>query len=320
MPAPSGSLLVLVLALGMGSTAAAQPEAIHEGLGIRRIELHATPSDAEPEVGIRSGVSTVLTFDAASAGAQAGRFRVELERSSTFQRVESGASVLRLVPSGELKAGDRVRLTVHFEDGAAPARVTFVLVVRADLPDRLVEVYRERRPVESYQQEVREVLASLRQCQEALANANAAPGGLTGLMALRTSKVLGDKGVVTRSFGGVAARLRSDAFLAERLHTHRAASRVLVEVSLGAREQGESWTAQGATLTGPGGESLKVLSVWQASPVMAGMVSQVLVEAEAGEAIPLEGWTLRLWEEGPGRTVVLEDLSFASLSRQVEDR
>ncbi|WP_164008611.1 DUF2381 family protein [Pyxidicoccus trucidator] len=318
MPVHPVFLLALALALGVGATAAAQPQRFPPEAGLRRIELRAVAADAEPEIHISPGISTVLTFDGRPTGEPVGRLQVALERSADFQRLELGESVLRLVPSDELKTGDQVRLTVRFADGAAPPVATFVLVVREAHADRLVEVYREPRPVESYQQEVREAWEAVRQCHEELTRAQATPGGLTGLTALRVSAVLADNGVVARKIPAVAFRLRSGALMANQVRTYSARRRVLVELSLRFSQPGEPWTAKDASLTRSRGERLKVVSVWQEFPVTTVDSSWVLVEAESDASLSPDAWTLRLSEEGNRRALVVDGISFAPVAQSHE--
>lgn len=318
MPVPSAFLLALALAVS--ATAAAEPQSLPSETGLRRIELRDVAPDEAPEVRISPGISTLLTFDAKPTREPSGALHVELERSATFERVELGSSVLRLVPSDALKEGDRLRLSIRFGDGAAPPEVTFLLVVRRNLPDRLVEVYREPRTLESYQQEVREAWAAVRRCEETRATAQASPGGLAGMTALRAAGALADNGVVIRKLSKAAARLRGGAFVAKQLLTYRADSRVLVELSLRSSQAGAPWTAREASLTGRGGESLKVVSVWQESPATEARPGWVLVEAEAGASLSLDEWTLTLSEEGGGRPLVLEGIAFAPVAQGVQSR
>jgi uncharacterized protein (TIGR02268 family) len=94
--------------------------------------------------------------------------------------------------------GERFRLTVRFRDGAAPASAAFWLVVYAGQVEPLVEVYREKRTLESYQQQVQEKDSQLRQCQEdneRLMAEKESPGGLAGLLA---TGLMGETGALPR--------------------------------------------------------------------------------------------------------------------------
>ncbi|HZH13903.1 MAG TPA: DUF2381 family protein [Archangium sp.] len=307
----SVSLLVIALATEPGATAAAQPQPSPPETGVRRIELSAGTASGEPAVHIRPGVSTVLTFDVKLARGPVGRLQVTLERFAAFTQVEPGESVLLLVPSEALKAGDRPRLTVRFEEGAAPPQATFVLVVSGDRADRLVEVSVKSHPTESQLPEVREARAAVRQCQDALARVQAGPGGLTALL---VSRILNVSGVATRNLVDVASRWQHGAFTAKRLRTYRAERRIVVELSLRAREPGAPWTARNASLAGSRGEFLKTLSVWQDQPVTPDEPSRILVEAEADEVLSAEPWTLWLSEDGGARALVLGGITFAPMT------
>ncbi|MCP3142324.1 DUF2381 family protein [Pyxidicoccus xibeiensis] len=308
MRLPAAFLLSLALVMGPSATVAAQSQPPPPEMGVRRIALRAGAAGAEPEIHIRPGVSTVLTFDVKLAREPMGRLQVELERSAAFTRVEPGESVLRLVPSGTLKEGDRLQLAVRFEDGAARTKATFVLVVREDQADRLVEVSRDSRPAESDPPEVREAWAAARQCQDALARVQAAPSGLT---ALRLSAALDSSGVVVRNHKEVVARWKHDAFVAKQLRTFRADGRVLVELTLRAREPGSRWMARNASLASHRGELLKILSVWQQRPLAPDETSQILVEAEADASLSPESWMLWLSDDGGDRALVVGGIAFA---------
>jgi uncharacterized protein (TIGR02268 family) len=317
MRSSSAVLLVLALVLARGSTAAGQPEPATRGPRVRRIELRATTVPGEePEVFIHPGTSTVLAFDGVLARDPEGQPRVELERQPAFTRAEVGETVLRLIPSRALKVGERLRLTVRFPEGAALSEAMLVLVVHAEQADRLVEVEFEPRSQESFQREVRAAWEAVRQCHEALARVQAAPGGPDGLTALRISEAMGEGGVVTRSVSLAEWSMPSAPLLVEWVRTYRSTGRVLVEVVLRPGAQARPWTADSAALTGGGGETLKVLSVWQDAPLSPGRAGWVLVEAEAAEAIPSKVWTLRLWEEATGHAVVQGGIDFPELADQ----
>jgi predicted Ser/Thr protein kinase len=133
-------------------------------------------------------------------------------------------------------------------------------------------------------------------------------GGLTGLSALRALNVLDASGVAIQHQPLAA---RGDAFTVKQLRSYRARRRVLVEFVLESSQSDVSWTAREASLTGSTGETLRILSVWQESPVTDSDSGWVLVEAEADALLSPGPWTLRVSEEGNGRAVVLEGLTFA---------
>lgn len=181
MPAsPIGFLVVVMLSSGATT---AQPPPVASGLGVRHIELptESTEATPTPEVQISPRVSTTFEFDSTIDPT-----KVVLEGEKRFSLVDLGRSTLRLVPSEQLLPGERVRLTVRFEDGSVPLGAVFVLVVHPARAERLVEVWRQPRTAESYQQEAKEARVETQQCREENARLYAeqqGPGGIAGLLA-----------------------------------------------------------------------------------------------------------------------------------------
>ncbi|MCP3105335.1 DUF2381 family protein [Myxococcus sp. K15C18031901] len=300
----SAVLLILLLA-GEGAALAQSPQAA-AGLSVRRIELVAEDGQPVGEVAVSPGLSTVFIFDS-----DLGRDGVVLEAPERFVVLDVGLSTLRLVPSERMSMGDRLRLTVRFQDGAAPASATFVLVAHPARSEAHVEVYRRKRGIETYQEEVRQARVEAEKCKEEnerLRAERSAPDGLTGLI---STDVLSGHGVeyrevtkdVSQGPGGAAAR--------SLVRAYRAAHRVAIEVHLKPVGDAQSWTAREATLRGKGGEELRVLQVWQSGPVVPGPGYQrVVVEAESSSEFPQGPFTLKLWDVDGRRTVTLTNVVF----------
>ncbi|NOJ81966.1 DUF2381 family protein [Myxococcus xanthus] len=301
----SAGLLFLLLA-GGGPALAQSPSSSSVGLSVRRVELVSDDAQPAVEVAVSPGLSTVFIFDS-----EVGRDGLTLEGRERFAVVDAGLTTLRLVPSEKISAGERLKLTVRFHDGAAPASATFVLVSHPARSEALVEVYRRRRDVETYQEEVRQARIEAEQCREEnerLRAERSAPDGLTGLI---SADVVSRRGVdfrdltksVTMTPGGAAAK--------QYVYAYRAARRVAVEVTLMSRGDDQPWTAVGATLRGKANEELKVLQVWQSSPVAPGSDTQrVVVEAEFASGGPQGGFTLKLWDSDMRRTITLGNITF----------
>ncbi|ATB46012.1 DUF2381 family protein [Corallococcus macrosporus] len=299
------AVLLFLLLVGEG-TALAQSPATTVGLSVRRIELVADDAQPAVEVAVSPGLSTMFLFDS-----EVSREGLTLEGRERFALVDAGLTVLRLIPSEKISAGERLKLTVRFQDGAAPASATFVLVAHPARSEAHVEVYRRKRSVETYQEEVRQARIEAEKCREEnerLRAERSAPDGLTGLI---STEVLSGRGAefrdVTRSVtlapGGAAAKHAVNAY--------RAAHRVAVEVFLVPRGDDQPWTAVGATLRGRANEELKVLQVWQSGPVAPGSVGpRVVVEAEAASESPQGPFTLKLWDADGRRTVTLGNVTF----------
>ncbi|RKG90457.1 DUF2381 family protein [Corallococcus sp. CA049B] len=299
------AVLLFFLLAGEGA-ALAQSPASTVGLSVRRIELASDDAQPAPEVAVSLGLSTVFLFDS-----EASREGLMLEGRERFAMVDAGLNTLRLVPSEKISAGERLKLTVRFQDGAAPASATFVLVAHPARSEALVEVYRRKRSVETYQEEVRQARIEATQCREEnerLRAERSAPDGLTGLI---STKVLSGRGVdfrdvtmdVTQGPGGAAGK--------QLVLAYRTARRVAVEVTLKYVGDAQPWTAVGATLRSKTSDELKVRQVWQSGPVAPGSDTQrVVVEAEAASESPQGSFTLKLWDADMRRTVTLGNVTF----------
>jgi uncharacterized protein (TIGR02268 family) len=154
--------VLLVLVLLVSTTAAAQSRPAPCQGGIQRVELRSGSTGQVPALCISPERSTTFVFE----GGELVPEGVTLEGRERFSRVEVSATVLRLVASARVVPAERLELKVRFKDGAAPASAAFWLWVYPGQEASLVEVYRDRRTVESCEQQVREQQEQLRQCHE----------------------------------------------------------------------------------------------------------------------------------------------------------
>jgi uncharacterized protein (TIGR02268 family) len=257
---------------------------------------------------ISPGQTTFISFDADLAPGS-----LTLDGAERFSKVEPGPSAVKLVPSERVALGEPVRLTVRFRDGAAPASATLLLVAHAAQAAPLVEVHREARTVESYQQELRAKEEEARQLREEVARLRAERGGPGGLSGLFASRLLGDTGIPSEVITQRVTRNPANALRLERARSYRASGRVAVRLLLAHPEGAAPWTAQGAALTPEGrrGAALRVLSVWQAEPIAPGPEGgDVVVEVEATEEEARGAFTLKLWEAAGVRTVTVGGVTF----------
>ncbi|XXF78087.1 DUF2381 family protein [Myxococcaceae bacterium GXIMD 01537] len=277
-------------------------------LTARHIELPAGPEKTTPPVCISAGQATVFSFDAPLEPGS-----VTVERAESFAQVERGPSMLKLKPSERLPLGEPLRLTVRFADGAEPTSATFTLVAHAALAEPFVDVHRQTRTVEAYQQELRAKEQEIRQLREENARLRAdkvEPGGLRGLWA---SRLMREEGVATKNVFATLTESPAPPFRVRLVRSYRSASRVAVLVELHTAMMGApTWTAGGATLTREGkrNEALKLLPLWQEAPVDWEIQRGVMVEAEATADEARGTFTLKLWEEGGTRTVTLRGVTF----------
>ncbi|RKG70100.1 DUF2381 family protein [Corallococcus sp. CA054B] len=301
----SSSFVVLLGLLFVAETAVAQSEGSASVPGARRIELSPDDVQVAPEIGISSGLSTALFFDS-----DLMRDSVELEGRDRFALVDVGQATIRLVPSSRVAPGERFRLVVRFRDGAAPLSAFFLLRIHPAKAESLIEVYRGKRTIETYQQEAREAHAELLRCQNENARLMAehdAPGGLAGLISTGGMDERGVAGqVVTLEFSQVSG---SD-LTASYITSYRSTTGVAVDIKLDVKAGAQPWLAKGATLKGKAGVELKVIRVWQRMPIPGGNVGRVVVEAEASPETTRGPFSLKLWEEDGRRTVVFGNVMF----------
>ncbi|WP_158616728.1 DUF2381 family protein [Corallococcus sp. CA054B] len=310
MPAPCFAVVLALCLLGLPANAQTPPAS--HGAGPRPIELKEERGEKAPEVFISPGRSTTLMFDAELLRTAEGRDTVTLEKREAFALVDAGLMTLRLIPSEGVKPGDRLRLTVQFDGRAAPSGAAFTLVVHAVQAEPMVEVYRNARPVESYQQEAKEALAKAAQCHDELKRTQAErsePGGLRSLLA---AKQMDKGGVTPKDLFEAVTKPPGNALVTQKVWAYRAAGRVAVGLELDGLANAPPFVVAGAALIGRRGTELKVLPVWSSGPIKADPSNpgRVVVEAEATTEDARGPYTLKLWEDGTGRTVILGNVMF----------
>jgi uncharacterized protein (TIGR02268 family) len=256
-------------------------------------------------VHVSPGLSTTLFFDSALEW-------VELQEQERFLQATPSRDGLSLPlrPSREVNAGERLRLKVHFKDGAVPRSADFLLVVHPALADRQVDVFRHPRPVDSMETDLakaHEVNARLRAENERLRAQRDLPDGLSGLLASRGM----DKAGVVCS-GALGIRRPGEAVVGGDLLVCRARGQVVISMSLSNPEGASPWAAQGAKLTGPKGQELRP-SVWPRAPIAPGEMRFFYIELRAEDLGTTGPFFLKLWEaEGP-RTFTLGNITFPEL-------
>jgi uncharacterized protein (TIGR02268 family) len=280
--------------------------------GTRRLELTAEASARHPEVCIHPGLSTSFFFDAKLA-------RVEMAGRERF-RVVQGEEGFTLVLMEALPVGERVRVTAHFQDGAAPTSVTFELVVHPSEAERQVEVMRHPRTLVSYQQGEQQARAEAQRCREEKARLQAECTGQMGLTGLIAQRLMGEGGIPDKDIHKNVTSPPANTLISFKSRTYRSYSareegghtvvRLAVEMEL--RNYGSTpWTPAGAVLVGPPHVELKVLSVWTRGPIPPGKANHVVVEVEATEEAARSTFSLELWgEEGCGSRERFDGVTF----------
>lgn len=294
---PPGVLLALLL---LASASAARAQAASCQTETRRVELEPG-SMAPPELCIRPGLSTTLMFERPLEVDT-----VVLEGRERFRRVEAAGSLLVLVPSEQLKPGERLRLQVRFSRGAAPETATFVLVVHRDQAERQIEVSFARPSADTCQVELRSKEAELQRC---LAEHAAPSGGRAGdgsLAALVAAGLIDQQGlVITELDAKSMLQTQEGALAVTRMVLYRSVRRIALEVELKNSDPAMPWTLESAALVGRPGEVLEALAVVQPAPLEPGDSQPVWVELTVPKESAHRTFTLQFWDAGKKRTLTV---------------
>jgi uncharacterized protein (TIGR02268 family) len=305
LASPPIVLLVLVLLDGLP---AAQSSVATCQTGVQHVELSAAPTGEVATVCISPGQTTTLSFDSDLMPES-----LMLEDRNDFTKLHVSESTVKLVPSEKLVPGEKLKLTVRFKDDDSPTNAALHLVVHAIQATPYVEVHREKRTVESCQRELREKEAALQQCRaenERLHNERSGPSGIIGL---RASGIMGDKGVSSRDITKGVTEGATNALTLKGVTTYRSSMRVAVEVLLNVPEDAPAWKPENATLTlqGRKGFELKVVTLWAPEPTDPGALGgSVSVEADATPDVAAGTFTLKLWDASGTRTVTISGITF----------
>jgi uncharacterized protein (TIGR02268 family) len=275
-----------------------------------RVDLPPTRTAEAREVCVNPDFPTTFVFHPTLPPGT----EVEVQPNNRFAE-SRGPQVLTFIPRADYLTGERVKVTVHFGDGAAPASVTFILVGHPARAVTQVQVFRHVRPVDVFQQEVREARAETRQCQEENARLRAERGRPDGLRGLFDAGLMNEKGVPAQSLHRDTFTLKGNALEIQDAVSYRLTGndrpwgRVAVAVRL-ANPGAPPWTVAGVALSGPNGEELTPLPLWHSGPIHSGPTSgRVVVEFEVTKEQSLGTYTLKLWD-AEGRTVTLGPVTF----------
>ncbi len=276
--------------------------------GTRQVELMAGRPDVKHEVCIRPGRSTSFFFNAKLA-------RVELPEPERFRLIKDETG-FALMATQVLPDGERVPVTVSFQDGA-PATATFVLVVHPSDVEHEVLVTRQERSLASYREGEQRALEEARQCRWENARLQIECTAQVGLTTVLSQKLMGHKGVPSKHIENSISAGPGNTLISSKAHSYRSDTghttedgrglvRLAVEQEL--HNTGDTpWTLAGAVLVGPGGKEWKALAVWPREPIPPGRMRRVVVEVEATEAEARGTFTLKLWSQEDGVRVEFFD-------------
>jgi len=280
--------------------------------GTRQVELMAGLPEQAHEVCIRPGRSTSFFFDAKLA-------RVEVPGRERFRMLEAETG-FTLMATRALPAGERVPVTVSFEDGRAPAHATFTLVVHPSEAEQQVLVTRQERTLASYREGEQRALEEARQCRWENARLQVECTAQVGLTTLLSQDLIGEKGVPSKHLerhvsarpGNTLMPIKALSYRSDTGREEGGRKRVRLAVDQELWNRGDTpWTLAGAVLVGPRGEEWKALAVWPREPIAPGKMQRVVVEVEVPENAARGSFTLKLWnQEGDGEIELFDGVSF----------
>jgi uncharacterized protein (TIGR02268 family) len=262
---------------------------------VQRIEL-SRERGASREICVSPGLLTGFVFDSMAM--------VDLQDELRFAEVTRGRTAISFMPPKDMEPGERLRLTAHFTEGVSDS-ITFVLVAHEGQATRQVEVYRDKRTRESFQQEVNQERArnqrlqeQLEQLQRELVLLRTECDDPEGLRRLILSRSMVHMGVTALRIMGDSKTRPQGPLVMNEGTSYRSSKRVAVAVVLG-NSSLEAWTAHEALLMDAKGKEWKVVSLWQAAPIAPGSEGLVVVEVNAPPEELRGEVTVILREAGP---------------------
>ena len=288
--------------------------------GTRQLELMAGLPEETHEVCIRPGRSTSFFFDTKLA-------RVELPGHERF-RVIQDETGFALMATRALPDGERVPVTVFFEDGRAPARATFVLVVHPSEVEHEVLVTRQERTLASYREGEQRALEEVRQCRREQVRLQIECTAQVGLTPLLSQELMGETGVPSKNLdnrvserpGNTLTSIKARSYRSDTGREEGGRKRVRLAVEQELHNTGDTpWTLAGAVLVGPQGEEWKALAMWPLEPIPPEKRQRVVVEVEAPEETARGSFSLKLWsQEGGGGAEFFDGVTFPAPALDVQ--
>jgi uncharacterized protein (TIGR02268 family) len=307
----SAALLSFVLLAAPAGASRPSPLPVCES-GTRQLELTADTPRTAYEVCIHPGISSSFLFNVKLK-------RMELPGRERF-RVIADETGFTLMPTRALKDGERVPVTVHFQDGAVPASVTFSLVVHPAEAERQVEVLLQPRTVASYREGEQRALEEVQRCHQEKARLRTECAGQVGLTGLFAQKLIGEEGVPSKDIRKSSSAHPDNTLTTTKAHSYRSDTprreggrkvvRLVVVQEL--YNNGKTaWTPAGAVLVGSKGQEWKALGLSPLEPIAPGKRRLVVVEVEATEEQARGTFSLKLWnQEGGGQSERFEGVTF----------
>lgn len=271
----------------------------------RRIELSSAPTATNREICVSPGIMTGFLFDT--------RVSLELQDEMRFVEVLRGRSGISFMPPRDMAIGERLRLTARSGDGSSEEIVTFTLVAHRGRATRQVEVYRDRRTRESYQQEAEQERVNNQQLREENQRLWVQVEQKQGLRSLLADGLVGEDGVAATTLapGRPGAARESPSYLRGNCFRTQALVALLVLIN---NTTSAPWMATGASLTDARGEELPGLMLRQDEPIPPAANRMVFVEAGAKHWQAIGPLVLRIWDER-SRVITIPGVVFPNLGK-----
>jgi uncharacterized protein (TIGR02268 family) len=295
-----GVLLALVL---LAVPCLARAQATPCQTETRHIEWEAG-SALPPEVCISPDLSTTVLFERPLDADS-----VVLEGRERFRRVEVAGSLLVLVPSQQLKAGEKLSLKVRLAGAESPRSVEFRLVVHPGQAERQLEVSFPKRAADSCTAQLQDTQAQLQRCQEEKASSQAGAEGGASILGLITAGLIDEGGISALRLDTAAfAQAPENALEVKEVTLYRSSKRLALRVKVKNPASAKPWSLEGAALLVRPGQAQEPLSLSKDPAVPSGATQLLWLEWE----LPIENvqrvFALRLWEVGQARPVTVQGL------------
>ncbi|HEX5745435.1 MAG TPA: DUF2381 family protein [Archangium sp.] len=267
----------------------------------QRIDLTLTPSAEAREICVSPGMMTGFLFDTIPGS-------LELQEEVRFVEVLRGQRGISFVPPKDMMPGERLRLTVRFGAAAAQEIITFILVAHRGQATRQVEVYRDKRPQESYQQEALEERAKNQQLRNANQQLQVQLERARGLRSLIANGIVGHSGVQTLDLAVDKTNIPAGVVFFDTVVSYRAGKTVVAETWL-SNFSAAPWNTIRASLLTADNEEVPGVQFLQLNVIAPTMRESVILEVNA-ESKDFHGeFKLMLWDE-TSRVITFPGLRF----------
>jgi uncharacterized protein (TIGR02268 family) len=221
---------------------------------------------------------------------------LELQEEVRFVEVLRGQRGISFVPPKDMMHGERLRLTARFEEAPPQEVITFILVAHRGRATRQVEVYQDRRPQETYQQEAAEERLKNQQLREENQQLRVQLEQAQGLRSLVASNVVGFSGVQTMHLPLDTTAIPAGVAFFDSATSYRAERTVVAEMWL-TNFSSATWKTIRASLIAANGEEVPGIQLLQVDAIAPNTRKAIFLEVNANRKQALGEFKLMLWDE-----------------------